>query len=46
MKKKQAIMKNEMDKRMADLVKFSKSFKVKIENLSLEDVTYSCCVYS
>ena len=29
LKKKQAIMKNEMDKRMADLVKFSKSFKVR-----------------
>lgn len=28
MKKKQAIMKHEMDKRMADLVKFSQSFKV------------------
>ncbi|TCD69353.1 hypothetical protein EIP91_007909 [Steccherinum ochraceum] len=28
MKKKQAIMKSEMDKRMADLVKFSKSFKL------------------
>lgn len=28
MKKKQALMKNEMDKRMAELVKFSQSFKV------------------
>ncbi|GJE88624.1 PAB1-binding protein-like protein [Phanerochaete sordida] len=28
MKKKQALMKHEMDKRMADLVKFSKSFKL------------------
>ena len=28
MRKKQALMKNEMDKRMAELVKFSKSFKV------------------
>ena len=28
-KKKQALIKNEMDKRMADLVKFSKSFKVR-----------------
>jgi len=26
--KKQALVKNEMDKRMADLVKFSQSFKV------------------
>ncbi|KAJ3486449.1 hypothetical protein NLI96_g4251 [Meripilus lineatus] len=29
MRKKQALMKNEMDKRMAELVKFSKSFKLK-----------------
>ncbi|KAI0342847.1 hypothetical protein BDW22DRAFT_1329878 [Trametopsis cervina] len=28
MKKKQALMKNEMDKRMADLVKFSQTFKL------------------
>ena len=28
MKKKQALMKHEMDKRMADLVKFGQSFKV------------------
>ena len=28
MRKKQALMKNEMDKRMAELVKFIKSFKV------------------
>ena len=28
MKKKQALMKHEMDKRMADLVRFSQSFKV------------------
>lgn len=28
MKKKQALMKNEMDKRMAELIKFSQTFKV------------------
>ena len=28
LKKKQALIKNEMDKRMADLVKFSQTFKV------------------
>lgn len=28
LKKKQALMKNEMDKRMAELVKFSQTFKV------------------
>lgn len=35
MKKKQALMKNEMDKRMAELVKFSKSFKVRLLTKSL-----------
>ena len=30
MKKKQALLKSEMDKRMADLVKFSQTFKVRI----------------
>lgn len=30
-KKKQALMKNEMDKRMAELVKFSQTFKVGLE---------------
>lgn len=29
-KKKQAIMKNEADKRLAELVKFSQSFKVRL----------------
>lgn len=32
MKKKQALMKNEMDKRMAELVKFSQNFKVRFVN--------------
>lgn len=29
LKKKQALMKNEMERRMAELVKFSQSFKVR-----------------
>ena len=30
LKKKQALMKNEMDKRMAELLSFSKTFKVNL----------------
>ena len=31
LKKKQALLKNEMDKRMADLVKFSQTFKARMQ---------------
>ena len=34
MKKKQALMKSEMDKRMAELVKFSQSFKVRHDSFT------------
>lgn len=41
--KRQTIMKNERDKRMADLLKFSQSFKVRRCHYSLRDVHGHAC---